>query len=564
MITLLGSESLLVSLSLLVSVTFPRLGWGWFAKGERALTAIARRRTASVLICGSAALALRAAMLPIFPIPTPFIQDEFSYLLAADTFAHGRLTNPTPPMWVHLEAFHAIYEPTYASKYPPIQGLILAAGKIIGGQPFVGVELSVAAMCAAICWMLQGWVPPQWALLGGLLAVIRVGVFSYWDNSYWGGAAAAIGGALVLGALPRIRRHQRVRDTLLMGLGLGVLANSRPYEGLVLSLPTAGALLLWMTGRKRPPFRTMALRVVLPLFLLLAVIGTATTYYFWRVTGNPLRMPYQVNQDRYAAARYFIWQPPNPPPVYRHRVISDYYLKAELPEYLKIRTLRGFLQETAVRTVRMWLFYMGPALTIPLFAVPWVLRDRRIRLLTITLAVCLLGSALTTIFFPHYAAPFTAIILAVLMQGLRHQRVWRWEGRPVGMFLARSTVLVCMLMVPVQVVSLYIHAKSGELQPGMPRADLLSELSALPGHQLAIVRYRPDHAALGTDWVDNGADIDNSKVIWARDMGPEQNQELLRYYANCRVWLVEPDEAPPRVSPYTVATLESDRHDGAR
>ncbi len=178
---------------------------------------------------GLLALVLRAALLPILPIPEPAVHDEFGYLLAADTFAHGRLTNPTHPMWVHFETFSVIQRPTYQCFAQPAQGMILAAGKLIFGHPFWGAWLSVGVMCVSICWMLQAWLPESWALVGGLLVVLRFGVFGYWANSYWGGAAGAIGGALVLGALPRIKQLQRARDALLMGTGLAILVNSRPY-----------------------------------------------------------------------------------------------------------------------------------------------------------------------------------------------------------------------------------------------------------------------------------------------------------------------------------------------
>ena len=162
-----------------------------------AITGLAREKRLCVFLVGTGAFTLRLLILPFSPIPKPFSLGDFSYLLAADTFSSGRLTNPPHPMWTHFESFHITVSPTYMSMYFPAQGMALAAGKVVTGDPWFGVLVSTALMCAALCWMLQAWLPPKWALLGGLIAILRIGLFSYWIDTYVGGSVAATGGALI-------------------------------------------------------------------------------------------------------------------------------------------------------------------------------------------------------------------------------------------------------------------------------------------------------------------------------------------------------------------------------
>ncbi|MBV8051861.1 MAG: hypothetical protein JOZ80_11770 [Acidobacteriaceae bacterium] len=515
---------------------------------------LARRKTVSVALVGILVIAVRVLLVSVLGIPTPSTHDEFSYLLAADTFAHGRWTNPPHPMWEHFETFHVIQHPTYMSMYPPGQGAALAIGELLG-HPWIGQLLVTAAMCSALCWMLQAWLPPAWALLGGLLAVLRLGIFSYWMNTYWGGAFAALGGALVFGALPRIKRYSRMQDALLMASGLVILANTRPYEGLIFSLPVAASLLAWLTKPERPQFSLVLGRVLIPMLVILAIGAAVMGYYDHRTTGSALLMPQRLNRLTYSQAKYFFWQKPQPPPLYHHQVMQSFY-QHEFDYFEQGRTVTGFFRHAAKKIQLLWMFFLGPVLTIPLLAFPWIIGDRRLRFPLIAGAVFVVGLAVETWVYPHYFAPATGILYLLLLQCMRHLRFWRRRGKATGASLVQAIPAICIAMVVLRVAALLVHVQIEQAWPkgNQARAQIERSLEHSPGLHLVLVRYSSAHNP-DQEWVYNAADIDESKVVWARDMGDSDNRELLNYYRNRHIWLLAPDKAP-----LTLGTVASPVH----
>jgi hypothetical protein len=506
-----------------------------FRIAERGLARLARRRWLLITLVGMLASGASATLSLLGRIPEPQVHDEFSYLLAADTFAHGRLTNPTHPLWVHFESFHIIQQPTYASKYPPAQGLMLAAGQVLCGHPIVGVWIGTGLACAAICWMLLAWVPPSWAVLGGLLAALHPMLLLYWGQSYWGGTVAVIGGALVFGALRRIMRRPRLRDAVLMGVGLVVLANSRPYEGLLVSLPAAALLFTWMAGKNGPAMQISIKRIVLPILGVLTLTGGAMGFYNWRVTGDALRMPYEVYQATYAVAPVFLWQHPRPELVYRHKVMRDFYTGWELRSYLEKRS-----------APQLWMFYRWShnrfrslpyplVLIVPLIVMSWILRDRWSRFALLTCGVLSAGLIMESSFFMHYAAPMTALVFVLVLQALRQLRLWRWRRGQTGRLIVWTVLMICFTSFA---AAFALQLRSVWSAETPDRARILAQLKQTNGRHLVIVRYDPRHL-VNEEWVYNEADIDGAKVVWAREMDSIQNRKLFDYFKDRQVWLVE-------------------------
>lgn len=357
-----------------------------------------------------------------------------------------------------------------------------------------------------------------------------------------------------MGAWPRIQKRARVRNAMWMALGVVVLANSRPYEGMLFTLPVAGSLLGWFWQKNSEGRKLALIRIILPISFLLIIAAGAMGYYYFRVTGSPMKMAYSVNAQEYGGSPYFLWAKTEARPQYRHAVMREFY-DWTWTVFNEERTLRGYLIAIASDLIVWWRFYLGVALAVSLPALPWSLRDRKMLLPIICMATLILGLAVETWDSPHYFAPAAGAFLLLLVQAMRHMNLWTWKGRQVGQDLVRVVPTVCVAMIVIRIV-----AAAGQIPIEMPwprgnltRARVTQQFEKLPGQKLVLVRYGPEHS-VHNEYVYNRADVDGADIVWARDMGPEQNRELLNYFVKRSVWLLQPDHKPPQLTPYNSAT----------
>jgi len=482
-------------------------------------------------------------------IREPDKHDEFSYLLAADTFLRGRLANPTPPAWQHFETFHVLLEPSYASKYPPAQGAALALGRWLSGHAIVGVWLSSAFACAAIAWLLLAWLPRPWAWAGAWLALVSFSIAGWWSQTYWGGSLAAGAGALVYGALRRLVEAPRARDGAWLGVGLALLAVSRPFEGAVASLPPALVLAACLV-RRAPAARLVLARALAPTAAAVALALAFLGYYDHRVTGHALRPPYVEHSEQYLMVPLFSFGSPVEPPAWRHAVLAELHHDFDLSWYAKQRTAGERLAHAVWKAQPSYQFYLGPPGLLALLGLALVRWDRWLGLALASCALVLFATLFVSTFGgrPHYLAPVAGLIVLLLGEGLR-----RWsQVRPTGLAIGWVVVAVVVAMVTLRLaVRLERHAQPDAFW-SRQRASLVRDLERRPGRDLVLVRYGPGHN-VHEEWVYNGADLASQEVLFARSMDAAADHALLDAYPGRQVWCLDVGSGGARITPGPVA-----------
>ena len=247
--------------------------------------------------------------------------------------------------------------------------------------------------------------------------------------------------------------------------------------------------------------------------------------------------------------------------MYRNQEFRNFYLGWEVSEYNNTIAV-GFAKMSWIKFKTYWRFYFGPILSIPLIAVSRVLVDRRIRFLLIVLASMTVAAELETWIHPHYIAPMTCVLLAVVLQCMRHLQFWRWHSWQIGQAIVWAVVVGCFALDAAWVSAVAMHVNDSRLymEGNQERATIERRLEQTPGSHLVIVHYARSHPVY-REWVYNRGDIVHAKVVWARDLGPECNEKLVGAYGGRSVWLLEPDTNPAELKPYSAPALTGAEYD---
>jgi len=496
--------------------------------------------------------------------PPPTVHDEFANLLIADTLLDGRLANPPHSLHQLFETFHVLQEPAYVGKYPPGQGLQLAVGQWLGGEPIVGVWLTAGLLAMAWCWMLEAVTPRARAVALSLVLVIYEVAATYWGGSYWGGSLFALSGALVFGGALRLWRWPRFPWAAAgwSGIGAGLALLTRPYEGFFFCLVPAAAM-AWKLGNfARQGLLRRALAIALAAAVPLAGAAAFVLAYNHATTGSAFVFAHQLYEKTVMPDRgLFVWDKLGAP-VEGRPPEMDWYFRDFKPgqwgqaDFRMVDVLKRVVKIDLRMLVQMFLpWWLWPFLAAGIVAA--LLRRRGARLALATLFTLLLVMAsVRWFYFPHYAAAWTAPVAVLAATGERELR--QLTAKKMGSSLLPGLWWLAIFAFVLADYAPYVKAEGSITSvplegsnfrnlwrarffegPMRQREALEKKLleRALAGGrgQVLVVEYPPDYKR-EIEWIHNGPDIDRQSVIYARYRDAQTIPLLRSYYPNRDLW----------------------------
>jgi len=358
----------------------------------------------------------------------------------------------------------------------------------------------------------------------------------------------------------RLRDLVKPGRILLLTPGIAILANTRPYEGLLLILACATYLIVaWLRSLELPGISSILKSVVLPMAFLLIPVIAWMGYYNYRVTGNALELPYIAHERQYAMWSPWLWDPSsNSVRTYSNSLLEDFWMIGDGAD-------KRFSHDHILKThfsdlVYLERFYFGWPLVLCmfLFARPlW--RDATARSALLLLGVFYAGVAIETRLVPHYLAPATALGYVLVASTLRAVRtVWVLSYKErlfvTWAFIALFVVTTSHALSTPGNRFLFEH----DYHIAAKRAGVTEKLQHEPGEHLVLVRYGSGHD-LFEEFVYNQSDIDKSSIVWARSLGVKKDEELIRHYSGRQIWMAK-DDGDIKLTRYVTSTEGTTPH----
>jgi hypothetical protein len=297
-----------------------------------------------------------------------------------------------------------------------------------------------------------------------------------------------------------------------------------------------------------PDWRSMAKPALWAAIALIPAIALSLVQNK-EVTGHWTELPYQLSQYQYGVPTAFTVQPlPKPHlPLTREQQL-DYDQQSAVHEMAGNYWARW---GSRIRFYRF--FFLAPLyLAIPVFLLR--LRAPRFAWVLLTILLFSIGTNFYPYFYSHYIGALTCLFVLVGVAGLERLNQWNRNAAHVLLFLCAAHFLFWFGLHGSRDTELDAQISQFETWDAINHGDpqgriaINQQLAAVSGSQLVFVRYGPLHRF--EEWVYNAADIDGARIVWARDLGRDENEKLLRFYPDRTAWLLEPDARPPLLRPY--------------